>query len=499
LSAVSQDAIAAAQGDRLVYEVDRRWPSSVRRRGWLMRRLLLVADVVGLMTAYLVALVLAAPSSTVDRVAPIWEIALFAATLPLWVLLARIYGLYDRDEERTDHSTVDDIVGVFQVVTLGTWSFLVLTHVVDLPYPNLGRLVVFWLLAVALVPLLRAASRAIGRRQAAYIQNVIIVGSGHVAHMLADKIDKHPEYGLRVVGFVDKDDRVFGGGNGKNALIGTTDDLPGLVRERFVHRVVIAFSTDSHNQTLGVIRSMQGTDVQIDIVPRMFEVLGTNAQLHTIEGMPLVGLPSPLLSGSSRFLKRSLDVAAAALGLLILAPVFFVVAVLTKLDTRGPVFFRQVRMGAGGRTFRVFKFRTMVADAESRKHEVAHLNMHSAEDPRMFKIPDDPRVTRVGRFLRRWRIDELPQLLNVLFGQMSLVGPRPLILDEDQHVSSWARRRLDLKPGITGLWQVLGASDIPFEEMTKLDYLYITNWSLREDLRLILLTLPALTRARAAY
>ena len=230
---------------------------------------------------------------------------------------------------------------------------------------------------------------------------------------------------------------------------------------------------------------MQDSDVQIDIVPRMFEVLGTNAQLHTIEGIPLVGLPSTHLSGSSRFLKRLLDVSAATLGLVLLAPIFLVVSVLIKLDSRGPVFFRQVRMGAGDRTFRVFKFRTMVDDAESQKPEVAHLNMHNGDDPRMFKVPDDPRVTRVGRFLRRWRMDELPQLLNVLFGSMSLVGPRPLILDEDQHVSSWARRRLDLKPGITGLWQVLGASDIPFDEMTKLDYLYVTNWSLREDLRLI--------------
>jgi lipopolysaccharide/colanic/teichoic acid biosynthesis glycosyltransferase len=244
---------------------------------------------------------------------------------------------------------------------------------------------------------------------------------------------------------------------------------------------------------------MQDSDVQIDIVPRMFEVLGTNAQLHTIEGMPLVGLPSTHLSGSSRLLKRCLDLFVATLGLFLLAPVFVVVAVLIKIDSRGPVFFRQVRMGARSETFRVFKFRTMVDGAESLKVEIAHLNMHNSDDPRMFKVPDDPRVTRLGRFLRRWRIDELPQLLNVLTGDMSVVGPRPLILDEDQYVANWARRRLDLKPGITGLWQVLGASDIPFEEMTKLDYLYVTNWSLREDLRLILLTLPALTRARAAY
>jgi exopolysaccharide biosynthesis polyprenyl glycosylphosphotransferase len=498
VSAVPQDAIAVSPGDSRIHDINAAWPASGRRRGWLMRRLLLVADVVGLVVAYVIAVELAPPGASSDRIAPIWEVLLFVATLPLWVLLARVYGLYDRDEERTDHSTVDDVVGVVQVVTLGTWSFLVLTHVTGLPYPNLGRLVVFWLLAIVLVPILRAGGRAIGRRQAAYIQNVVIVGSGYVARVLADKIEKHPEYGLRVVGFVDRDQRAALP-IGNIPFLGTTDELPKVVGEYGAQRVAIAFSTDSHDQTLRVIRSMQGTDVQIDIVPRMFEVLGTNAQLHTIEGMPLVGLPRPHLSGSSRLLKRSLDLSASVLGLVLLAPLFLTVALAIKLDSRGPVFFRQVRMGAGNRPFRVFKFRTMVADAENLKVDIAHLNMHNGGDSRMFKVPDDPRVTNVGRFLRRWRVDELPQLLNVVSGQMSLVGPRPLILDEDQHVASWARRRLDLKPGMTGLWQVLGASDIPFDEMTKLDYLYVTNWSLREDLRLIMLTLPALTRARAAY
>ena len=163
--------------------------------------------------------------------------------------------------------------------------------------------------------------------------------------------------------------------------------------------------------------------------------------------------------------------------------------------------FRQTRRGRAEQVFRIFKFRTMTADAEARKYELSHLNMHLAPggDPRMFKIPDDPRVTRIGGFLRRTRLDELPQLFNVLKGEMSLVGPRPIILAEDEHVAGWARRRLDLRPGITGLWQVLGASDIPFDEMTKLDYRYVTNWSLAEDLRLIMLTLPSIFRRRAAY
>jgi exopolysaccharide biosynthesis polyprenyl glycosylphosphotransferase len=468
-------------------------------RGWLMRRLLLAADVVGLTTAFLLALAIAPPTAAADRVDVWWEVVLFLVSLPFWVFLARVHSLYDRDEERSDHSTVDDIFGVFQAVTIGTWSFFAITYLTGLPHATVGRLVVFWLTAIVLVPLLRAVIRVVGRRHPAYVQNVIIVGSGEVARQLDSKIRQHPEYRLNVVGFVDRDGGSSLNGAGPLDLIGTTDDLPQLVRAHSAHRVVIAFSSDSDEQTLDAIRELQDSNVQIDIVPRLFEVLGTNAQLHTIEGVPLVGLPTPRLSDSSRFLKRSLDLIGAIAGLIVLAPLFAITALCIKLDSRGPVFFRQVRMGAGEQTFRVFKFRTMVDHAETLKAEVAHLNMHVDDDPRMFKVPNDPRVTRVGSFLRRSRLDELPQLFNVIRGEMSLVGPRPLILDEDQYVVRWARRRLKLKPGMTGLWQVLGASDIPFDEMTKLDYLYVTNWSLREDLKLILLTLPALARARAAY
>ena len=499
LDTASRDGVAIGSSERAVaggFDALRR---TARRRGWLMRRLLLIADVVGLLLAFLLALAFVSPTPIVDAVDLRWEVALFIASLPLWVLIAHMHGLYDRDEERTDHSTVDDIFGVLQVVSIGTWGFVAVTEVIGVPHPNITRLVVFWAIAIVLVPLLRAIARVLGRRSAAYTQNVIVVGSGQVARLLASKIGNHPEYGLKVVGFVDRDGGASSNGDGPLDLLGTTADLPRLVQMHQVHRVAIAFSTDSHEQTLAVIRSVQDSDVQIDIVPRMFEVLGTNAQLHTIEGIPLVGLPIPQLSGSERFLKRSFDILGAATGLILLAPLLLLLAAAIKIESRGPVLFRQVRMGARERTFFVLKFRTMVDDAEARKAEVAHMNMHLAADPRMFKVPDDPRITRVGAFLRRWRLDELPQLLNVVLGEMSIVGPRPLILDEDQHVAAWARRRLDLKPGMTGLWQVLGASEIPFDEMTKLDYLYVTNWSLREDIRLVMLTIPALARVRSAY
>lgn len=249
-----------------------------------------------------------------------------------------------------------------------------------------------------------------------------------------------------------------------------------------------------------MVRSLEDLNVQIDIVPRLFEFVGPGLEIHTVGGLPLIGLPPLRLSRSSRLLKRTTDLALTLPALAVLAPVFALLALLIKLDSPGPVLFRQVRMGAAGRTFRIFKFRSMYVDAEERKHEVAHLNRHLAPggDPRMFKIVGDPRVTRVGRRLRRFSLDELPQLLNVLAGQMSLVGPRPLILDEDQHVERWARQRMNLKPGVTGLWQVLGRSEIPFAEMVRLDYLYVTRWSLMGDLRLMALTIPALCRRSTA-
>jgi lipopolysaccharide/colanic/teichoic acid biosynthesis glycosyltransferase len=180
----------------------------------------------------------------------------------------------------------------------------------------------------------------------------------------------------------------------------------------------------------------------------------------------------------------------------LLAPMFALIALLIKLDSPGPVFFRQLRMGIGNRVFRMYKFRTMTADADEKKAEFASLNKHAHRggDPRMFKIADDPRVTTVGRFLRRYSLDELPQLLNVLKGEMTLVGPRPLILEEDRHVEDWARRRLDLKPGMTGLWQVLGRNEIPFEEMVRLDYLYVTSWSLARDFLLLFQTIPLILK-----
>jgi exopolysaccharide biosynthesis polyprenyl glycosylphosphotransferase len=470
-----------------------------RRRGWLVRRALASADVLGLLTAFLVAQWLyGSRAGAVDRITPLTEIALFAFTLPGWVVLAKLYGLYDGDEARNDHSTVDDVARIFNMLTAGTWVFFAATWLLEAADPQVPKLVCFWLVGSAVVPLARVLARALCRRSIAYRQNTIIVGAGVVGQSVGRKLLQHPEYGVNVLGFLDDEPRERGHGLSDLSVLGSPGDLRRLAQECDVERVIIAFSRDSHERVLELVRSVDDLDVQVDVVPRLFEALGTHVHVHSAEGLTLLGLPPARLARSALLLKRGVDLVLSALGLLVLAPLFVLAALAIKLDSPGPVFFRQIRMGKDDHSFRIFKFRTMTADADVRKAEVVHLNKHLAGDARMFKIPDDPRVTRVGRFLRRYSLDELPQLLNVLAGDMSLVGPRPLILDEDQHVGGWARRRLNLKPGITGLWQVLGRDDIPFEEMVQLDYRYVTSWSLSKDLKLIAQTLPVLVNQRAA-
>jgi exopolysaccharide biosynthesis polyprenyl glycosylphosphotransferase len=497
------DELGTALDDRTIEILEhRRRTAVVRRRGWLVRRMLLLADLAALTLAYVGAqLLFSDPASSPDHVRPLVETLLFVATLPVWIVVAKLYGLYDHDEERTNHSTADDLVGVFHLITVGAWLTFAGGMLTGLARPQLVRLIFFWGLAIALVTIFRAGARAFCRRRITYLQNAVIVGAGDVGQLVARKLLQHPEYGINLVGFLDVKPKERRNDLEHLALLGPPERLPGVVRAFDVERVLIAFSNDSHEETLGLIRSVKDLNVQVDIVPRLFEIVGPGMCIHTVEGIPLMGLPPLRLSRSSRLLKRTGDLVFSASALLALAPLFAFIAIRIKLDSRGPVFFRQIRVGIGDTTFRIYKFRTMTPDADERKNELTHLNIHAEPggDPRMFKVANDPRTTKFGRFLRRYSLDELPQLINVLRGEMSLVGPRPLIVAEDKHVAEWARKRVHLKPGITGLWQVLGRSEIPFEEMTKLDYIYVTNWSLSGDLSIMLRTIPAVFRARRAY
>jgi exopolysaccharide biosynthesis polyprenyl glycosylphosphotransferase len=461
-----------------------------------VRRILLVADLTALVLAFAVTELLFGRDRPLGALGPAGEALAFALTIPVWLLAAKVYGLYDRDEERTDHSTADDLAGLFHVVTVGSWLVLGFAELTGLADLNFLKLATFWLLAIALLTTARALGRAAAKRTTAYVQNALIFGAGDVGQLLAHKIRRHPEYRINLVGFVDREPRERDEGLDDLAVLGPPEEIDAITRAHEIERVIVASSDEDHDGALAAVRSLSDADVQVDLVPHLFEVVGTGAEITTIEGVPAIGLPPFRLSRSARLVKRVADGAVASIALLLLSPLLLAAAVAIKLDSRGPVFFRQRRVGEHEAEFRIVKFRTMVADADARKGEVAHLSRHAAPggDSRMFKITDDPRVTRVGRVLRRSSIDELPQLLNVVKGDMSLVGPRPLIPEEHRHVSEWARRRIDLKPGITGLWQVMGRSTIPFAEMVRLDYVYASTWSFWNDVRLLGRTIPTVVR-----
>jgi exopolysaccharide biosynthesis polyprenyl glycosylphosphotransferase len=277
-------------------------------------------------------------------------------------------------------------------------------------------------------------------------------------------------------------------------VLGRTDELASVAIRHGVARVIVSPTGLEEDELKDLLRRCRELSLKLSLLPQLSDVLGPAVEIDDVEGVTVLGVNPPWLPRSSRAVKRTMDLALASVGLLVFAPLMVIVAIAIKLDSPGPLLFRQERVGRAGRRFRLLKFRTMVADAEQRRAELLALST----DPHWLKLEHDPRISRVGRHLRHLSVDELPQLWNVLRGEMSIVGPRPLIAAEDALVKGWGRGRLDLTPGITGYWQVLGRTRIPFEEMVKLDYLYVMNWSLWTDLRLIMRTLPTVLSRRGA-
>jgi exopolysaccharide biosynthesis polyprenyl glycosylphosphotransferase len=261
----------------------------------------------------------------------------------------------------------------------------------------------------------------------------------------------------------------------------------GLILETHdIERVVIAPGTSDSDSILDTIRLVKSLGVKVSVLPRLFEVVGSSVEFDDVDGITLLGIRRFGLTKSSMMLKRSMDLVGAGACLLLFAPLLTAIAIAIRVTSRGPMLFRQRRIGRDGGSFEMLKFRTMVDGADAMKAQLRARN----EADGLFKIADDPRITPVGRFLRTTSLDELPQLINVLKGEMSLVGPRPLVRDEDCHIEGMDRRRLHVNPGMTGFWQILGSSRIPRHEMVKLDYLYGANWSVWLDVKVLLRTIP---------
>jgi exopolysaccharide biosynthesis polyprenyl glycosylphosphotransferase len=466
-----------------------------------VRRALAAADVAGLTAAFLTA-----EAIMTLRGWPIdlrLEAFLFLLTIPAWIAFAKIYGLYDRDEERTNHTTVDDLVGVFHLCTVGIWLFFAGGWLLSLSPRPLGKLITFWILSIAFVTLARSLARAYCRRRPGYVQNTVVVGAGDIGQLVARKLVQHEEYGIRLIGFVDEDPLLLRPEVEGLPVLGSPDELTQIVHRHGVDRVVIAFTHDSHTRILEAARDLKDLNVQIDIVPRLFELVGPKVEIRTIESVPVLGLPPARLARSSRLLKRAIDVVGASLALVVVAPLLAYIAVRIKRDSPGPVLFRQERVGRDLRTFTVLKFRTMRAgagDGDSEHREYIRSTMDHRATPGangLYKLDRDARVTNFGEWLRKTSLDELPQLINVLRGDMSLVGPRPCIAYETEHFSPHHFERFGVRPGITGLWQVTARAHSTFGESLDMDVAYVRGWSLGLDLWLLFRTPLEVLRGRA--
>jgi exopolysaccharide biosynthesis polyprenyl glycosylphosphotransferase len=466
-------------------------------RGRKLRRLLLGGDVIALCCAFLIAqLVFGALAFT--------DLPLLVLSIPLWVLLAYGHRLYHLDSYRADYGAAEELGPVLQMATLWSWGTLLALSAVKPDHVPVPQVALFWALTLILLVVLRSGMRAFAKRQVWYLQNALIVGPVDQASAILEKILRHREWGINVVACVERPGDTLTPAPSEHLLdlvpvLGGDPDIVGLVRRLDIDRVMLTPAL-SESRRVEVVCELSELGIHVDLVPSWSDVIGTRFEVNEMEGIPLLTMPRPRLMKSSLRLKRALDLAVGTAALVILAPVIVACALAIKLDSPGPVFFRQRRIGRDDRPFEVFKFRSMYADADSRKDEVATLNFHGGgNDKGMFKIREDPRITRVGAFLRRYSLDEIPQLFNILRGEMSFVGPRPLIETEDRQIEGRFRRRLSLTPGLTGLWQAHGRSDIPFEQMVNLDYLYVTNWSLWGDVKLVMRTVSAVVRGSGAY
>jgi exopolysaccharide biosynthesis polyprenyl glycosylphosphotransferase len=416
-----------------------------------------------------------------------------ALTLPGWVVLFKAYGLYDRDAKRISHSTVDDLPWIVHALLVGSLALWFLYRLFPGDKLVLAESASFFGLAAVGIFFARAAARAIAR-VASPAERVLFVGGDAMARVLIEKVRAHPEYRLEPVGYTDVKGAQGPELTAEIPYLGDLDDLAAICTQMAIDRVIVA-SHDVEEQSLAdLIRGAAELDVSVSILPHMVDILGPSVAVDDVEGITVLGLAPAVLTRSSRALKRLVDFAIALPALLLVSPLLIVISVLVKSTSPGPVFFSQERVGRGGQHFQMHKFRTMVRNADQQLDELRRSSAH----PSWLLLEQDPRITNVGRFLRHFSLDELPQLWNVIRGDMSLVGPRPMPLDVDEKIAGWGRKRLDLTPGITGPWQVLGRTKIPFEEMVKLDYLYVTNWSLWQDIRLLVRTLPAVVRRRGA-
>jgi exopolysaccharide biosynthesis polyprenyl glycosylphosphotransferase len=450
-------------------------PEAAAQRDAALRRLLTLADVL----AATIALVTAVPLLGQDHLAPA-----SLALLPLVVVASRVMRLHERDELVLAKTTLNEAPALFHLATFYALIMYIGQETFIEGRLGVGQGICLWLAFVLSSLGCRATIRRLGVQHAP-AERCLVIGDADTAACVCAKLQDGGNMHAEVAASVCPS-KLPSGPDGRATLAG-------LVHEHEVQRVIVAFSDFQSERLLELVRDCKALGVKVSIKPQVLDVVGSAVVFDDVHGSVFLGVRRFGLTGSEERIKRTIDLVGSLALLVLAAPLLGLIALVIRLDSPGSALFRQVRVGRDGERFSIFKFRTMVADAEDRKADLMALN--EAGDG-LFKLRNDPRVTRVGRLLRATSLDELPQLLNVLRGEMSLVGPRPLVVDEDQRVEGWHRNRLRLTPGMTGVWQVLGSARIPLREMMALDYMYIVNWSVWNDMQILLRTIPFVLKRR---
>jgi exopolysaccharide biosynthesis polyprenyl glycosylphosphotransferase len=464
-------------------------PAGSRQRGALLRRLLATGDWVALIGALCLA---TAATSTTDVATLFWAV-LFS---PVWILVLKLHGLYDNDHRRIRHSTLDELPALISASALGT---LALDGLLALsPAGPLSALSAILVGLGALIGsfTLRAVLRFAWHRLTG-VATGVVVGSPGAARMVSRRVATHPEARLRLIGYLSPGNATEAGEDPDGLpRLGSIDDISRVARDHDIERVVVTAQEMSEPTAERLIEQCKTAGLGLTLLPQHYGLLGPGIELNRLAELPVLDFRFSDPPWSTLMLKRMLDIAVSATLLALLSPLLLVVSLLILFDSGRPVLFRQGRAGKDGEPFTMLKFRTMVTDAEARLGEL--VDLEKLDEP-VFKIPDDPRVTRAGRFLRRTSLDELPQLLNVLKSDMSLVGPRP---EEEAVVALYDERqriRLAVKPGLTGPMQVYGRGDLTFEERLAMERDYLDNLSVAGDLAILLRTPSAIVRGDGAY
>ena len=422
---------------------------------------------------------------------------LCAVMVIVWYVIFNMQGIYRSHRLST---ALDEFREIGRAVFLASVTLLVVAHIGSWPSITLETAASVGVIGFALIGGMRVLLRLNLRRwrlRGHNIKTLLIVGGGPRARWFANEIRRRTNLGYRIIGYVDDETNFNGHGVKGVPRLGDVEDLPLIISNDVIDEVFVALPIKSqYSQIERAINLLEEQGIMVHLFSDNFPHRLARSRTSEFEGTPLLSLHSAPPMTWRTEIKRIIDIVVASLMLVLLFPLLAFAALAIKFDSQGPVFFIQGRVGFNKRRFRMIKFRTMCADAEARLQEVEHLNEKSGP---IFKISKDPRITRIGKWLRKTSIDELPQLINVLLGDMSIVGPRPLsVRDALRMEEAWQKRRFSVKPGLTCLWQVSGRSNLSFEQWMELDLEYIDRWSLGLDGMILLRTIPAILSARGA-